>query len=220
MISYVVSSNPDDRILQRAANFLDDGKLVAFPTDSHWSIATSPYSKSGVDLLYKMKKVDHHKHFSLLCNSISQASKYAYIPDVAYRRIRSKLPGPYTFIFTPTNDLPRYIRDYKKDKEIGIRIPKSVLVNKLVEHLKHPLITTSISSEMLPEFFETEKVEEEGQYEIYSYQIEEGIGHQLAMIIDPGDFEFSGPSTIIDFSKDIYAPVVLREGLGECESFL
>src|SRR3989339_1142856 len=126
MIHYVISTNPDDRVLKRATYALSEGGLIAFPTDSSWVIAASPMSKVAVERLYKLKNVDHHKHFSLLCNTIAQASRYAFISDAVYKRIRNKLPGPYTFVFTPTNDLPRSIRDYKKEKEIGIRIPASV----------------------------------------------------------------------------------------------
>ena len=38
MIEYFTDSNIDDRIMTKAAKILTDGGIVAYPTDSSWSI--------------------------------------------------------------------------------------------------------------------------------------------------------------------------------------
>ena len=221
MINYVIPNNPDGRILERASKSLKDGNLISFPTDTNWVIAASPYSKKGVDSLYKIKEAKIDKHFSLLCCSISQASNFANIHDPVYRKIKRCLPGPYTLIFEPTGELPRYIKSYKKTRQIGIRIPDSILCQNLLNYLSFPLLETSIGPGMLKNSIELEYEEISFKHhEVYSYQIEESIGHLLDSIIDPGELEFVGESSIIDFSKDPLYPTIIREGAGAIDNFL
>lgn len=209
MIQYLIAENPDDRIMMKAACLLDDGGVICMPTDTNWVFAASPFSKTGVDRLYRIKCVDRHKHFSIICNSISQASRYAVISDFAFKKINRRVPGGYTFIFSPTHEIPKVIKGYRKEKQIGIRIPDSIICKRLVKFHEKPLITTSVTTNMLDlnEFDE-----------IYSYLIEDMFGHQLDMILDPGEFYLNGPSSIIDFSEsDI--PVIERVGAGDISCF-
>ncbi len=215
MIAYVVSENPDNRVLDRASSSMKEGGIICFPTDTNWVLAACPFSKAGVEKLYKTKRVDRKKHLSIVCNTISQASKYAIISNLIYRSIKSNIPGPYTFIFNPTRDLPKVIKNYRGDRQIGIRIPDSTLCRRLVHAHNSPLITTTLSPS-LDEQFSDYDVEQSGG--LLSYQIEEVLGHQLDMILDPCDFEINGPSSVIDFSSD-YTPVVVREGVGDISSY-
>ena len=217
MVEYVIGDNPDDRILEKAKKALQDGGVISFPTDTHWVLAASPFSKKGVEEIYKIKGVDRKKHLSLLCSSISQASDYAIISNSVFKMIKRVIPGHYTFIFPPTRDLPKVIKAYERDREIGIRFPVNRFTQILLEHIDQPLITTSLIPSMLEgeEFFDADNEFSE----IYSYQIEDMLGNHLKMILDPNDFEIVGDSTVIDFSQDDQ-PVILREGQGDISIFL
>lgn len=212
MIEYLIGLNPDDRILKRAQLIMDDGGIIALPTDTHWVLAASPFSKKGLESLYRVKGVDRKKHLSLLCRDVSQASEYAVITNSIYRIIKRAIPGPFTFIFTPNKHLPKVIRCYEKDKEIGIRFPASKFCQIFLEKLPYPLITTSIIPMMLEgeDYFDADN---ENSH-IYSYQIEDMFAHDLSMILDPGDLEIVGESTIIDFSVD-ETPRIIRQGAGD-----
>lgn len=134
------------------------------------------------------------------------------IYDSAFRLIKSLLPGPYTLIFTPTKRLPRGIRDYSKDKEIGIRIPHSLITSRLIEAYGAPLISTSIHPHWLfPD-------EEETKKELYSYEIEEFFGPKIEMVLDGGSNELLGDSSVIDFSHN-EGPIILRFGAGDLSLF-
>lgn len=218
MIEYIIPESPDDRILNRASELMSDGGIICFPTDTNWVFATSTDSKKGVDALYSIKGAEKGKHFSMICNNISEASQYGMIYDGAFKMIRKVLPGPYTLIFEPTKELPRAIRGYRKEKEIGIRIPKSILCQKLVEANGKPIITTSITHEMLENTDAGVFLDQDSM--IYSYQIEEAYGHRLKMIIDPGDFEFHGSSSVVCFATDDGTPEVIRAGAGDISIFI
>lgn len=195
---------------------LEHDQIIAFPTDTNWVLATNLLSKKAVDSLYRLKGVDKKKHLSVLCNNISQASRYASISDSCFRRIRSRVPGPYTFIFTPTHEIPRTIKDYRKDNQIGIRIPNSLLCSRLIERYGQAILTTSITPEMLSL---EENEDEFAPHEIFSYQIEEAFS-QIEVILDPGEFNSLGGSSVIDFASDGDHPIVIREGAGDVSSFV
>ncbi len=139
---------------------------------------------------------------------------------MAYKFLRKKIPGPFTFIFMPTKDIPRCIKDYKKEKEIGIRIPKSVLCSKLISLFEKPLIITSITHSMLNDLISSVDQLIDIESSICSYQIEEALGHRLSMIIDGGVEEFLGDSTIVNFSNNDGVPEVIRHGAGDISELL
>jgi tRNA threonylcarbamoyl adenosine modification protein (Sua5/YciO/YrdC/YwlC family) len=203
MIEYVIADNPDDRILEKASSVLKSGGLICLPTDTNWIIVADPFSKKGVSSIYKAKNIDKLKHLSLLCSSISKASEVAIIEDNVFRLLKKKIPGHFTFIFEATKKITRAVQANKMDHEVGIRFVPSKLVEKLLETHGDVLISTNID---LTQFNVEEK-------EIYSYMIEETIGNQIEMIIDPGDYEFVGKSTIVDFTNG--SPEVIRQGVGE-----
>lgn len=214
MITYVVYENPDDRILRKASDLLKNGGVICLPTDTNWVFAACPLSKRGVDNLYRVKGVDRKKHLSILCNSISQASQFAIIDNQVYRLVKGCIPGAYTFIFNPTRDLPRVIKSYHGESEIGIRIPDSILCNRLIAVHGDALITTSVSWEMLHEANALDGFNSE----IFSYQIEEKFDQHLDMIIDPSYEQRLEASTIVDFSGE-EAPTIIRFGAGDATPF-
>ena len=217
MIVYIIPENPDDRILKRASEAMRAGGLVCFPSDTHWVVAASTCSKKGIDALYEFKGAEKGKHFSMMCNSISEASQYGVIYDHAFKLVKRCLPGPYTFIFSPTKEIPRAIRGYRKENEIGIRIPKNVFCQRFVQMHGVPLVTSSLTMQMLKQTHIGITVDE-GQ-PIYSYQLEEAYGHLFALIIDPGEFEFLGESSVVSFATDDGIPIVLRQGAGDISFF-
>jgi tRNA threonylcarbamoyl adenosine modification protein (Sua5/YciO/YrdC/YwlC family) len=212
MIEYIISHNPDDRVLVKADKILNSGGLICFPTDTSWILAASAGSKNGIEKLYKVKKEGKEKHFSLLCNDISKASEVALINNQAFRVLKKVTPGHYTFIFEATKKISKHIQASKIDKEVGLRFVPSVLVNKLIETHGEVLVSTNIPNSML-------ELSEDSTEPIYSYQVEENISHLIEMIIDPGEIEFVGQSTIVDFSKPEGATLI-REGAGDASLFL
>lgn len=208
MIEYVIANNPDDRILDKASKILKSGGIVCIPTDTNWIMTCDPFSKAGVDKLYRLKKEDKKKHFSLLCDNISKASEVAMIDNHSFKLIKKVSPGHYTFIFEAKHNIAKALKATKTDKQIGIRFVPTILVQKLIEFHGNVLLSTNLTAEIL-------QIDEND--EIYSFIIEEKM-HEIDLIIDPGEFEFVGQSTIIDFSQE-NGPVIIREGAGDLSIF-
>jgi tRNA threonylcarbamoyl adenosine modification protein (Sua5/YciO/YrdC/YwlC family) len=209
MIEYIVPNNPDDRVLKRASACLNKGQLICFPTDTNWIVCCSPYNKEGVDKLYKLKGVDEHKHFSVLCGNISQASEIALIDNAAFKQLKKCTPGHYTFIFPALKKITKYLKASKTDKEIGIRFIPSYFIQTLIESHGDVLLSTNLNHQIL-------NLDE--NFPIYSAIIEDQLSNMIEMIIDPGEFDFVGPSTIISYVEE-NGPELIREGAGNIDQF-
>lgn len=205
MIEYVIEHNPDDRVLKRACELLKQGKLICLPSDTNWIILADYHQKDTIKKLNKIKGEDKSKHFSLLCPTLSRASEIANISDKAFKVIRKNSPGNYTFILEASKLIKKCLKASKIDSEVGIRFSPSILVEKVLEQYDQSLIGTNIP-------FDEFSADTIG--EIYSYMIEERFGNELSMIIDPGEFEFIGESTIVSLKDDDDFHII-REGHGD-----
>lgn len=208
MIEYVVEHNPDDRVLSKASQILRNGGLLCFPTETNWVVVADPFNKEGVEKLYRLRHVDNTKHFTILCQDFRKAMEIAFIDDGAYALLKKVVPGPYTFIFPAQKKITKQLKASKHDQEVGIRFPPSKLVQAILKANDEVVISSHISPDMM-------ELEEESF--IYSALIEDYFGNLIDLIIDPGEVEFIGSTTIIDFTSG--EPEVIREGIGEIGFF-
>lgn len=212
MIEYIIPHSPDDRVLKKASEILKKGGIICFPTDTNWILAACSTKKDGIEKLYKIKREGSQKHFSILCNDISRASEIAFIENSAFKLLKKSIPGNYTFIFEATKKIAKFVQASKTDKEVGVRFVPSILVNKLIETHGEVLVSTNIPRALIG-------MDPDSTEPIYSYQLEDTISHLTELIIDPGEVQFDGESTIINFVEDV-TPTIVREGAGDISIFL
>ena len=144
-----------------------------------------------------MKQRDRRKPFSVICSSLSEISRYARVSNAAFKIIKRYLPGPYTFVFEATREVPDLL--LTRQKTVGIRIPDNRICLDLVSTLGNPIITTSanLSGE-----------EPEGD----PRRIAETFGNQLDFVIDGGILT-TDVSSVVSLISEV--PEVLRAGLGD-----
>lgn len=210
MIEYVVERNPDDRILQRASQILRNGGLLCFPTETNWVVVADPFQREGVDKLYRLRHVDNTKHFTVLCDSFQKAQEVSFIDDGAFRILKKIIPGPYTFIFEAQKKITKHLKASKTDKEVGIRFSPSPLCRKILEVHGDVVIASHVNHEMM-------EMEDDGT-SLYGALIEDYFGQNIDLILDPGEYEFVGSTTIVDFTSG--APELIRQGAGDSSLFV
>lgn len=209
MISYIVAESPDDRILIKASQILRSGGLLCLPLDTNWIVIADPFVKEGVEKLYRFRHVENTKHFTVFCANFAQASEVALVSDQSFRLLRRVVPGPYTFIFKAQKKIIRHLKASKVDHEVGLRFPSSSLLQVLLERHGSVAIGTHVSAEMIPDH--------DPETPIWAGLIEDSFGPQIDLIIDPGEVEFTGPTTIISLSDE--EPQLVREGAGSLAPF-
>ncbi|GAB4290006.1 MAG: L-threonylcarbamoyladenylate synthase [Myxococcota bacterium] len=196
-------NTPKWRQLKTAAEHLENGEAIAFPTDTTYALGASIKSKNAIEKLYELKRMSRKKPLSILCRDLSDISRYAVVSDYAYRTMKRLLPGPYTFILPATREVPRIMQDAAR-KTVGIRVPNCPLTLGLLEQLGHSIVATSAQP--------TGDIPLEDPIEI-----EERFGHGLALVIDSGIRAYS-PSTVVNLIGGV--PEILREGSGSIEAIL
>jgi tRNA threonylcarbamoyl adenosine modification protein (Sua5/YciO/YrdC/YwlC family) len=209
MIDYVQEHSIDSRVLERASLILRRGGIICFPTETNWIVAADPFHKGAVDKLYQLRHIENTKHLTVMCPNFQCAMEIAHINDSAFSLLKKVVPGSYTFIFEAHKKITRFLKASKSDHQVGIRFPPKNLCQSLLRHFDSILITTHITHDMIED--------SDPEIPLYSAQIEDELGHIIDLIIDTGDVEFLGQTTIIDFTSG--APEVLRKGIGNASLF-
>ncbi|HET7754299.1 MAG TPA: L-threonylcarbamoyladenylate synthase [Anaeromyxobacteraceae bacterium] len=189
--------HPQPRIVERAVSVLSSGGLIAFPTDTYYGIGCDLFDKRAIERIYQLKQLPKSHELSFICADLAEVSRYAIVDNAAYRVLRRKTPGPYTFVLPATRIVPDLV--VRRQKTVGIRIPESPIALEIVRLLQHPLISTSAATPG-------------GDVLIDPKDIKDQLGHGLELILD-GGYKPSEPSSVIDLSGP--APVVVRQGKGD-----
>ena len=199
----ILSVNPDfpqPRKIRTAVEALQRGGVIAYPTGTVIGFGCDLFNKKAVDKVYQIKGAKKNKPFSFLCADLSDISKYAIVPDSAYRLMRRLVPGPFTFILEATKEVPNLLMT--KRKTVGIRVPEHPVPRAIITELGRPIITTSAKRDG-EEWIINDPAEIDKQFK------------QLDLVIDAGMGGIH-PSTILAFDED-GAIEVLREGAGSLD---
>ena len=196
MVLSINPNNPQQRLINRVGEVLDNGGLIAYPTDTFYGIGCDLYNKKGIQLIYRLKTRPLKKPFSFVCDSLKEISRYALVSNYAYKTMKQLLPGPYTFVLEGTRLVPKIM--LTKRKTVGIRVPDNKICLSIVRTLGRPVISTSAGYDD-------------------PQSIVEAYGSYLDVVID-GGILYPNPSSVVSLIDDI--PEVIREGKGDISSFL
>ena len=191
--------NPQNRLIEKVVDILNDGGVIIYPTDTIYGLGCDIFQPKAVERICRIKGIDPKKaQLSFICRDLSHLSDYTKSIDTPlYRMLKTYLPGPYTFILPASRQVPR-IQKNKKDT-IGLRIPDNRICMDLLATLDHPLLSTSLPGEMVEEFTDPESIFDH-------------FGNLVDAVIDGGPGGFI-PSTVVDCTTPEWT--LIREGLGE-----
>ncbi|HET9594766.1 MAG TPA: L-threonylcarbamoyladenylate synthase [Anaeromyxobacteraceae bacterium] len=195
-------AHPQPRLVERAVQTLSSGGLIAFPTDTYYGIGCDLFDKRAIERIYQLKGIPRTHELSFICADLAEVSRYAIVDNAAYRVLRRKTPGPYTFILPATRLVPDLV--LRRQKTVGIRLPDSPIAVEIVKLLAHPLISTSAATP-------------EGEVLIDPRDIKDRLGHGLELILD-GGYQPNEPSSVIDLTGP--EPAVVRHGKGDTSDLL
>ncbi|PYG02403.1 tRNA threonylcarbamoyl adenosine modification protein (Sua5/YciO/YrdC/YwlC family) [Thioalkalivibrio sp. ALE21] len=191
--------NPQPRLIRQVCDRLQEGAVIAVPTDACYALACLPGDKTGADRIRRIREVDETHHLTLLCRDLSELGVYAKVDNSAFRLMKNRTPGPYTFILPATREVPRRLQ-HPRRRTIGLRVPDSPIVSALLAELGTPLMSATLQ---LPG-------DDTPLTEVW--EIEERLGHAVDAIIDGGAGTLEA-TTVLDLSGE--GVEVVRHGLGD-----
>ena len=191
--------NPQPRLLKAAAALLQQGEVLAVPTDSSYALVCRLDDKAAADSLRRIRGLDDKQLLSLICRDLSELASYARVDNTQFRLLKLGTPGPFTFILEASKEVPRRV-SHPHRKTIGLRVPEHKALQALLELHGAPLLATTL---ILPGDDEPLNDPDE---------IIERLDRQVAGVIDAGACALE-PTTVVDLSGDV--PEVLRRGRGD-----
>ncbi|MBU2549918.1 MAG: threonylcarbamoyl-AMP synthase [Proteobacteria bacterium] len=197
MIVRINPENPQGRLISRVVDVLNEGGVIAYPTDTQYGIGCDLLQKRAIEKVYRLKKRNKKQPFSFICADLKHISEFAKVSNYQYRTMRRLLPGPFTFILEGTRLVPQIM--LTRRKEAGIRVPDHSIPLLIVQALGHPIINTSATYDS-------------GEVISDPEAIEQTFKGAIDLVIDGGPVP-GQPSTVVSLIDD--DPEIIRLGLGE-----
>lgn len=201
MLIAINPDHPEPRKIRLAAEALEAGEVIAYPTDTVYGLGCDLFNKKAIDRLYQIKQMNRSQQLAFICPDLSDIARYAIVENPTYRILKHCLPGPYCFLLDATREVPRLVQS--KRKTVGIRIPKHEVILALTRELGRPIVSTTAKKEDGDVFVDPDEIDTHF--------------HGLALVLDAGAGG-TVPTTVVDLSKP--EPEIVREGAGPVDVFL
>lgn len=180
--------------LDEAAKLLQEGKVIAFPTETVYGLGVVYDDQNAYDKLCTVKRRPPEKPFTLMLSDVKDVGKYADLNDVAKALVKAFMPGQFTIITKAKEGLPAWC--VSESGNVGIRIADYDLIRDLIRKTGKPLLVPSANKSGEKPATTT-------------YEVLDAFGEELAAVVE-GESISNVPSTIV-FVGDKYSDV-FREG--------
>lgn len=206
MLLRIYEDNPQEKAIQQAVDVLKKGGVIIYPTDTVYGIGCDITQQKAIERVCQIRGLKPDKsNLSFICYDLTDISQYTKPFDTSvFRVLKKSLPGPFTFIFNASGQVPKLLSS--KKKTVGIRVPDNAIVRALVKELGNPIVTASIRDE-----------DDILEYSTDPELIHEKYEDQVDLIID-GGYGGNIASTVVDVTSGEFE--VIREGKGDLSQYL
>ncbi|MBZ4667001.1 MAG: threonylcarbamoyl-AMP synthase [Defluviitaleaceae bacterium] len=196
IIKTLNSENPDEWIIKEAAQIIQSGGLVAFPTETVYGLGANALDETSVKKIFEAKGRPSDNPLIVHIASKEELPKLVeYIPKKAQILMDAFWPGPLTLIFPKSNIIPYSITAGLST--VAIRLPQNKIARALIETAGVPIAAPSANTSGKPSPTKASHVIED-------------LNGKIEMILDGGPVLVGLESTVVDVTGDI--PVILRPG--------
>ena len=192
----VEPENPDPTKIQVAAEIIQNGGLVAFPTETVYGLGADALNPVAVAALFEAKKrpLDNPPIIHV-ANVQEIEALVAEVPQKARLLMETFWPGPLTLIFKRSIKVP--LLTVAGLDTIAIRIPNHKVALALIKQSQRPIAAPSANLAGKPSPTTAQHVCED-------------LDGRIDAIIDAGATKIGVESTVVDLSVD--PPLLLRPG--------
>ena len=196
MLKSVFTLGVDEAVLERAVCRLQEGGLVAFPTDTLYGLGAVASHEEAVRRLFAAKQRPLDRPLPILIESAEAVDAMAAeVPPAARRLMDAFWPGGLTLV------LRRHCGFLSLalggGDTVAVRVPAHPVALELLRRLGEPLTGTSANLSGRPGPKTAQEVRSQ-------------LGDRVDLIVDGGPCPGGVESTVVDCTVD--PPRVLREG--------
>lgn len=185
--------------IERAAEALHRGAVVAIPTETVYGLAGSIYSDEAIKKIYEVKQRPYSSPLIAHIPNIDVLSELCSdIPQVAYDLAEALWPGPLTLVLRKQKSVSGLFTS--GNDTIAVRMPAHKLTLELLQYLGEPLAAPSANP--------FGQVSPTTAAHVYQY-----FKGQIPYILNGGPCTVGIESTIIGFEEG--RPILYRRGCAD-----
>lgn len=179
-----------------AQQLLEQGKLVAIPTETVYGLAANALNEDAVLSIFEVKNRPQFDPLIIHTDSIEKLQHFVTsFPEKALKLATAFMPGPLTLLLPKNNIIPDLVTSGLES--VAVRIPKHPLALELLATLDFPLAAPSAN----PFGYISPTT---------AAHVQAQLGDKIAYILDGGECSVGIESTIVGFDDE--QPVVYRLG--------
>jgi L-threonylcarbamoyladenylate synthase len=98
--------------LDAAAALLHSGGVLAYPTESVFGLGCDPHDRAAFERLFALKQRPPTQGVLLIAADFAQIERYidlAAVPGDVLQQVRASWPGPHTWIFPRSAEVPDWV---------------------------------------------------------------------------------------------------------------
>lgn len=191
----MVSASEDS--IKQAAAYLNDGKLVAIPTETVYGLGANALDGEAVARIFAAKGRPQFNPLIVHVPDVAAAEKLVVMNDHAKAVASQFWPGPLTMILPRREDCPVSELCSAGLSTLAVRVPAHKAAQALLKEAGVPVAAPSAnrSGHISP---------------TTPQHVHDSLGENVDMILSAGACQNGLESTVLDLSGDV--PVVLRAG--------
>jgi len=192
----VDKDQPNQQMIERAAQLLKQGKVVAFPTETVYGLGANGLDGQAVAKIYQAKGRPSDNPLILhIANQQEVIPLVTVIPANAQVLMDKYWPGPLTVILKKTNRVPDIVSGGLDT--VAVRLPASIIARQLIALAGVPIAAPSANTSGRPSPTSAQAVLAD-------------LDGRIEAIIDGGLCDIGVESTVVDCTTPV--PTLLRPG--------
>jgi L-threonylcarbamoyladenylate synthase len=189
--------SPTSEEIQRAAEIIRAGGLVAFPTETVYGLGANALDGAAVDRIFAAKGRPATSPLIVHVDSVEMAQTVvADWPDTAAVLAHDYWPGPLTLVLPKRSQIPDRVTAGLPT--VGVRVPRHPVALDLIRAAGVPICAPSANR-----FTELSPTE--------ASHVRDALGDRVDAILDGGPCEVGIESTVLSLAGS--EPILLRPGM-------
>jgi len=187
---------PEPEKIRIAAEVLNSGGLVAFPTETVYGLGANALDEKAVLRIFEAK--NRPADNPIIVHIANRDDIYVLsenVPQIAEELIDEFWPGPLTLLFAKSDAVPNQVTAGLAT--VAIRMPSHAIANALISEAEVPVAAPSANLAGKPSPTSAKHV------------MDDLLG-RIEVLIDGGEVGYGVESTVLDLTTD--PPAVLRPG--------